>query len=455
MKFLPSLPAILRALLLSLGGLSTGVTFADVSLPPVFSDHLVLQRGMAAPIWGTASPNEKITLEFRRQTKTTTADADGKWMVKLDPLEAGGPDTLTVKGNNTIVLNDVLVGEVWLGSGQSNMQIFTSSFTGNTLDPRLSTVPDHNLEGVISAAPYPNIRIIASAANNKPLAPADIHWTPATAEALKNYSAQLTAMGVNLSQKLNVPMGLMLAAIGGSPSSRWITKAAIAEDPACKQSLAKANANFSMEKEQAKYQEARKKYEADHAVWEKLTIEEKKTAKEPGKPNPPVRPGEGQRWEVGDLHNQVLSPFIGYGIRGVLWDQGESGAMINGIDQNTLMAALFRSWREEWAQGDFPFVLVQKPSGGGCAFDYSDKVYGWASDPFLPLPGKPNGRGEGREAMIKLTDNPNTFLVPTSDLGSHLHPANKFAYGARDARVDSRSSLQPTRGMERSQICQQ
>ncbi len=422
-------------LVLALGLTSTLALPAGVTLAPVFGDHMVLQRGIEVPLWGRAAPGEKVTVKFQTQEKSAVTDLGGDWRIKLEALAAGGPEIMTVRGSNTLTVTDILVGEVWVGAGQSNMQIPTSSFIGNPNNPMVSTRADKNLEALVNAAPYPKVRFFAAAVNNKPVPAAEMKWEPATSETLKISSAQLSAMGVTLSKKLDVPVGLILAAIGGSPSSRWVTPQAVAEDAACQESLTKARATYFPEKEQAAYEVALKKYDADQAAWTQLSEEEKKGKKAPGKPNPPVPPGVG-RWSVGDLHEEVLKPLIGYGIKGVFWDQGESGAFIRGIDQFTMMGALFSSWRKEWGQGEFPFVIVQKPSGGGCAFDENDPVNGWASDKFQPLPAAPSGNGTGREEMVRIASMyPKIFMVPTSDLGGGLHPMNKFAYGARAARV--------------------
>ena len=227
----------------------------------------------------------------------------------------------------------------------------------------------------------------------------------------------------------------MLSAIGGSPSCRWVSPAAMAADPACQADLARAMTAYHPDKEKAEYEAALGKYQADLVAWDALPADQKTGKKPPNKPNFPVKPGEAIRWAIGDLHDQVLAPFIGYGIRGVLWDQGESGAFLRGIDQHEVMGVLFKSWRREWSQGDFPFFLVSKPSGGGCAFDPADKINGWASDPCKPLPPSANGNGKAHEEMARLGEYPSVFLVPVCDLGGGLHPMNKFAYGARDARV--------------------
>jgi sialate O-acetylesterase len=166
--------------------LAASMAQAKVTLPPVISSHMVLQRDMAVPIWGTAASGETVTVKFRDQQKQTAADATGKWMVKLDPLKAGGPDVLTV---NDITLDDVLVGEVWVGSGQSNMQMGPSRYLKG--DPVLA--------GNVAVAPYPKIRLASA---GKP-------WMEATDKNLANFSALLFSFGLPLQKELDVPVGLI------------------------------------------------------------------------------------------------------------------------------------------------------------------------------------------------------------------------------------------------------
>lgn len=408
---------------------SLAALHAELRLSPVFSDHMVLQRDMAVPVWGTATAGEKITVKIRSLEKTATADEAGHWNLKLDPLSAGGPEVMTVSAANTVTISDVLVGEVWVGSGQSNMQMPASAFVPGmkTGDQELNKSPgDGRLLATANGGPYPQIRIITSGSQA---------WLPSTPENLMKFSALLQSFGVPLQEKLKVPVGLMVAAVGGSPSGRWITPAVLAADPGCQQSIAKANETFSLEAERKRYADGLLKYEADLTAWTQRPEDQKTGKGAPAKPNPPVSPGEGTRWPVGDLHEQQLVPFIGYGIRGVLWDQGESGTMVSGIDQLTLMGALIRSWRQEWNQGDFPFLYVQKPSGRGCAFDYSDAMSSWASEPFTPLPAAVPNDGASVELYSRISSYPNTVMVPVSDLGGGTHPWNKSGYGARAARV--------------------
>jgi sialate O-acetylesterase len=417
---------------------------AGVEPAPIFADHMVLQRNMPVAVWGTANAGEKVTVAFAGKSISTAAGADGKWRVQIGPLEANpnGEELLIgdsdAAGTGARKIEDVLVGEVWIGAGQSNMQGPGSMFLPGlkTSDQQLAKSPgDPNLRALIDAAPYPQVRIVGVSTN--PSTPVPPQWRLADSQSLTAFSAQLQTFGILLHQKLNVPVGLMLAAIGGTPSGEWVSRSAFDADPACQAQIAKANQTFSMEREQKKYATALARYQTEHAEWEKLSRDERATRKEPGKPFPPAAPGEPtqSRWHIGELHDRVLGPYIGYGIRGVLWDQGESGTGIVGVDQSAVMGALIRGWRDEWKQGEFPFIYVQKPSGRGCAFDYSDKIYSWASDKFTPLPPTVPNDGENREMYIRLADYPSTFMSPTSDLGTNTHPWNKYGYGSRDLQV--------------------
>jgi sialate O-acetylesterase len=382
---------------------------ADVKLPPVLSSHMVLQRDAAVPVWGTAAAGEEVTVKFRDQTKTATADKNGKWAVKLDALKAGGPDKLTVSGKNTITLDDVLVGDVWVGSGQSNMQGTVGGYTKG--DPVLTELA--------KVGSYPKIRLSKSGGA----------WQETTEKTVNNHSAILFAFGVRLQKDLDVPVGLMVGAVGGTPSGYWLSDSSYRNDEACKAVVKKAAATYDPEK-------AKKDYEAKLVAWEKAAEEAKKAGKNPpGKPQLPVALGESQG-KIGNLYEAHIRPMQPFAIRGVLWDQGESGTAINGVDQFTLMGALIRGWRAEWSQGDFPFIYIQKPSGGGCAWDPKNPITNQA-EKFTPLPKTvpPTADGIYRETHIRIMTYPNTFMATASDLGQGIHPTNKSGYGERAAQV--------------------
>ena len=383
-------------------------TRAEVKLPAVISSHMVLQQGMPVPIWGTAAPAEKVTVKFRGQTKTTQADAQGKWMVKLDPLPVGEPGTMTIAGANTLTLEDVLVGEVWVGSGQSNMYM--------GVDPFLK---GDEVLAKMAAETYPKIRLIRCGRTS---------WQEATPQNIARFSALLFSFGVPLQKELDVPVGLMVGATGGTPSGGWLSEEMFKADAACTEAVAKLTTPSALEAAQKKYQE-------DLAQWEKASAEAKKAGqKEPRKPQPPATPGES-KFKFGSFYERHIKPFIPFAIKGVVWDQGESGTGVVGIDQYTLMGALIRGWRKAWGQ-DFPFIHVQKPSGGGCAWDPQDIVTSQA-EKFAPLPASvPLGKTIGHiENHLRLNQYPNTFMAIASDLGSGTHPTNKSGYGARACRV--------------------
>ena len=393
---------------------------AEVILPPVLSSHMVLQRGMKVPVWGTAAPGEKVTVKFRDQEKSTTADAQGKWRVSLDSLKEGGPDVLTVAGSNTLKLEDVLVGEVWLGSGQSNMFGGASGYVKD----------DEVLAKMVAAGPYPKIRL------NRVDTPASTGWKEATPDNLMTFSAQLFSFGCGLQKELNVPVGLLVGAAAGKPSGFFLSQEAFNSDPACQDLVAKGNSDEALKK----FDEAVKKYEVAMEKWKKDVeqlraegVEEKKLPRAPAKP---LKVGGTYDNVIGNLYERIIRPAVPYAIRGVLWDQGESSTGLVGIDQYTVMGALIKGWRKDWGQ-DFPFIYVQKDSGGGCAWDTTDPVTA-KGEPLVPLPNLvPGGKegGEGRDNYLRIRNYPATFMSTSSDLGSGMHPVNKSGYGARAARV--------------------
>ena len=392
---------------------------AAVEVSKVFTSHMVLQRGMAVPIYGTAAADEKVEVKFRAQTKTATADKEGRWLVKLDPLEAGGPDVLMI-GDKKI--DDVLVGDVWIGSGQSNMDMPVSAYAGN--DPVLAAAAKES---------YPKIRLMKKGAKDA--------WQEATPETIPGFSALLFSFGFPLQKEVDVPIGLMVGAVGGTPSGFWLSEEMFRSDPACAAVVKKFATSKEYEVLVAKHKESMVKWEQDQADWKVLT----NAAKQEGKTPPPAprplkplaQPGEAGNGKIGQLFEAHIRPYVGYGIKGVFWDQGESRTNITGVDQVTLMGALIGGWRKAWGQGDFPFLYVQKPSGGGCAFDYTEPMNRLA-EKFVPLPGNVPGAPAAdysHEVFARIIKYPNTHMVISSDLGSGIHPPNKSGYGARALQV--------------------
>ncbi len=392
---------------------------AEIKLPKVFTPHMVLQRGMAVPVWGTAAPGEKVEVSFRNQSKTVEAGADGKWSLKLDPLLAGGPDVLSV---GKIKLFDVLVGEVWVGSGQSNMDMPVTSYTAN--DPHLAK---------LATGTYPKLRLM--------LKNGDAKWEQATPETIATFSALLFSFGQPLQAKLDIPVGLMVGAVGGTPSGFWLTDDMLKADEACQAEIKREAATYDFAGLTAKYKEDKAKYDKDVEIWKPLAEAAKKEGKPlppgPRRPNPAGKPGEANFGKVGSLFENFIRPYVGYAIKGVLWDQGESKTNIACLDQYTLMGALIKGWRREWGHGDFPFLYVQKPSGGGPAWDYENPVTEKANK-FMPLPKALPPLPDpaySQEMHLKIMSYPATFMVTSTDLGAGTHPTNKSGYGERASQV--------------------
>ncbi|MEI8062604.1 MAG: hypothetical protein WCH84_00910 [Verrucomicrobiota bacterium] len=380
---------------------------AAIKLHDLISDGAVLQQGTTVPIWGTANDGESVTVKFQNQSVATTAQA-GRWLIKLQPLQPGGPFTLTVTGTNTVEVKELLVGEVWVGSGQSNME----------LPSRFFSKGDAVLAAWVAAAPYPQLRLFQ----------AKTKWQPATPENLNGFSALLFAFGLRLQKVLGVPVGLIVGAVGGTPSGPWLSAAALHGDAACQELIQQYAAT--------KYGPALQQYDRELADWKLAAATAQQQNKSPARQPPPLpKPGTTRDDPVGSFYEAFIYSLMPYAIRGVLWDQGEAGTGLAGVDQFTLMGALIRGWRKDWAQSEFPFIYIQKPSGGGCAWDYADPVTKNA-DPFVPQPpGVPAFGIPELETHLRIRQYPNVGMVGSSDLGNGLHPQNKSGYGQRAAAV--------------------
>jgi sialate O-acetylesterase len=331
--------------------LNASPLLADVKLASPFTSHMVLQRDMKVPVWGTADAGEKITVEFAGQKISATADADGKWRADLEPLKVSADaQTFTVTGSKTaqpISLDDVLVGEVWLASGQSNMTFPVSkahaAYAGLT-----------NEEQEIAAANYPLIRMF-TAADAKTYEPQTIvrgTWQVCSPQTVPDFSAVGYLFARDVQKEINVPVGIITSASGASCAEAWISREAMTADPQIKfmlDSLDACETYFH-------------------------TAPTNRPAVAPLHPTPINKPrAAGGRGGAGDpardqhfatvLFNGMINPIIPYAIRGAIWYQGESicwgtpGLNLYGHVQQTLI----NDWRARWGEGDFPFYIVQLP----------------------------------------------------------------------------------------------
>jgi sialate O-acetylesterase len=328
---------ILPLLLFACAGLT-----AEVKLPALISDHMLIQQGMPVRIWGTASPGEAIKVSFESQTREATANADGKWEVFLAPVPAGGPHELTVAGSNSITVHDVLAGEVWVGSGQSNMEF------------AMNRVKDAEKE--IPAANFPEIRLFTVKRIVKLQATDDVQgtWSACTPETVKNFSAVAYFFGRELHQNRHVPVGLIHSSWGGTPAQSWTEQSFLEDD----QNLHMYLTNW--DKVLTDYPAKKEQYEkVALPKWEAQAAAAKKAGqKAPAKPAEPIGPGH-QNTPSG-LYNGMIAPLTPYAIRGVIWYQGESNASQSEAKlYRRLFPAMIESWRQQWGEGSFPFYFVQ------------------------------------------------------------------------------------------------
>jgi sialate O-acetylesterase len=398
--------------------IASGMLHADVKPNPLFTDGAVLQRGQPVPVWGTARDGEKVTVDFAGQKASTTA-AGGKWTVNLKPLKEGGPFTMKISGDNTVTVNNLLVGEVWVCSGQSNMEWkFANAHNSKEEGPK---------------ADYPQIRMftVKRKVSAKPLEEAEGSWVVCSPQTVGSFSAVGYFFARDLSRKLGVPVGMIHTAWGGTPAQAWTSLEGLENDAelkgyadVAKQKLASYDADMAAyaEKMEAFNQQTKewnetvgKAHQEALKAWSQAANEAKK-AKQPEPPRPapsspqpkaPPSPDGGSGSPAG-LFNAMLSPVIPYGIKGAIWYQGESNAK-QAKQYRTLFPAMIADWRRRWKLGDFPFLFVQ----------------------IAPFKDQPP---EIREAQfLTLSKVKNTAMAVTTDVGdaNDIHPKQKEPVGQR------------------------
>ncbi len=388
------LTSVLRAttaVAAALGALWSATAAADVQLPNIFSSHMVLQQGLQNKVWGKADAGEIVTVAIDKQSHKATAGQDGLWTVTLDALPVGGPHTLTVKGKNEVKLEDVLVGEVWVCSGQSNMQWSVNAST----DPDLER----------AAAKFTKIRMInfpQVGTQEAIWSHDDRRWQVCSPATVGNWSAVGYFFARQLNQTLDVPIGMINNAWGGSACEAWINRDVIGKNSEFQPLLDRW---VEIEKTApAKIEELSKKTN--------LTDDEKKQlAGLKGQLGGNARPA--------NIYNGVLKSHLGYGIRGAIWYQGESNAG-RAYQYRNLFPLMIQNWRDEWGLGDFPFYWVQLAD-------------------FMPEKPEPadSAWAELREAqtltMKKLKNTGEAVIIDIGE-GKDIHPKNKVDVGRRLAR---------------------
>jgi sialate O-acetylesterase len=396
-----------------------GTVRADVSLPSIFGDHMVLQQGMKLPVWGKAAPGEKVTVSIAGKQSEATADAGGKWMLRLDPLAmTRKPLEMQVKGSGAaLVFHDVLVGDVWVCSGQSNMGLGVGATT--------------EAKEIVTDANRPELRLFRVDRRPALTEQDDLpgKWVVCTPESIlggggKGFSAVAYLFGSEIQNRKNLPVGLILSAVGGTRIQCWTSLEML-------QSLKNLGETQKALREFLNVRDNADKYEKEtlpalqkeHADWVAGLKEQNNTwqkqkaeasAKNLPAPPQPAPPPEPKRpvspkdvfSNPTVLFNGMLRPLIPYGIRGVIWYQGEANAYPKLADEyRTLLPAMITGWRTLWQQGDFPFLFVQLPNLASASIEW----------PVI------------REAQRKALELPATGMAVTIDVGdpANLHPPIK------------------------------
>ncbi len=387
---------------------------AEVTFPHVFSAGMVLQRNLPIPVWGWASPGEKVTVSFADQTQETMAGSDGRWMLKLDPLPASDqPRVLTI---GTKKIEDVLVGEVWFCSGQSNMEMCVAPYK----TPYRGV---ENFESELKDANYPQIRFfqVPHTASGLPVPDVAGAWWKCTPESAAWSSAIAFFFGRKLYHDLHVPIGLIDSAWGGSAIQPWTPRSGFAAVPGFEKELAKMD-----EADQAYAKSAH----IDPTAWEALIHENANQPPVPPsaawieRPALPASGHQGGSSAPSALNNAMVYPVVPYAIRGVIWYQGETN-LGDGPLYAERLEALAKGWRIEWNEGDFPFLYVQL-----APFAYKGP---WPVA--HPTPETLPTFWAAQKRALQLI--PNSGMVSTEDVGDldNIHPRRKLQIGLRLAEL--------------------
>jgi len=423
---------------------------ADVKLPAVIGGNMVLQQGKPLPIWGWAEPGEEVTVTIGEAKAAAKADKDGRWMVELPAMKTGGPHTMTIQANNSLKLGNILVGEVWVCSGQSNMEWSVSASMDSATE--------------ISAAKYPKVRLfhVPKRPSGQPEKDVSAAWKVCSPETIPRFSAVAYFFGRQVHKEFGVPVGLINSSWGGTRIEPWTPPEGLAAVPALSALLEQKTGDLK-ERYQKSLQfffqqvEAKMKEHLEPKRTEEDELDEEldedddglgtvvpvpedpqlpnarrvqkwlplaRKATEEDEPLPSLAGGWPRGWPMqphdprrshgrtSALYNGMIHPLLPLAICGALWYQGESNRG-DGMLYHEKMKALIFGWRKVWGQGDFPFYFVQ----------LAPYTYGGAPE-LLP---------EMWEAQTATLTVPNTGMAVTTDIGNvrDIHPRNKQEVGLR------------------------
>ncbi len=367
---------------------------AEVKLPALIAEHMVVQRDLPVHVWGTSALDETVSVTFRGETRSASPDRFGRWSLYLSAGAAGGPFELIVKGSNVITLKDVLVGDVWVASGQSNMEMSMHGVA--------------NAKAEIAAANYPKIRLFRTLnrVSDYPLEDVAAHtWVATTPETVDDFSAVAFFFGRELQKKYDVPVGLIESNWGGTPAESWTSMTSLGADA----SLMPVFAEWGKMMRDGSTTLLERKQQLKE--WEQ-SVAGAKAERKPA-PGRPWFPNMDNCWQPAGLFNAMIAPLTRFPIRGAIWYQGESNA---GPERAPIYAHLFQTmiqdWRRAWGQGDFPFLFVQ--------------IANFKTGPDAMWP-------EVRDAQRQTLSLANTGMAVTIDIGeaTNIHPLNKQDVGLR------------------------
>jgi len=376
---------------------------AQVTLPNILASHMVIQRDLPVHVWGLATPGQTVSVDFRGENRTAKAGRLGHWNVFLSPGAAGGPFQMVVKGvvggapdtatPQTITLDDVLVGDVWIASGQSNMEFAMRQAATAAED--------------LPHAANPRIRLLMVKRKTSEYPLGDVEtdgWAASTPETARDFSAVAWYFARDIEQREHVPVGVIDSTWGGTVAETWTRMTALGEDAA----LAPLFVSWGKMTE----------HESDAQLEDADQQRQRAEAKAQGKPEPqfPWHPNM-LTWGPGQIYNAMIAPLTPFAIRGVIWYQGESNsALLRWPLYNRIFSTMITDWRRQWGVGDFPFLYVQ------IANFTSGPGEDWAAL---------------REQQVKTLAVRNTAMAVTIDIGNpdNVHPTDKVDVGLRLARA--------------------
>ncbi|WP_269542908.1 sialate O-acetylesterase [Cerasicoccus fimbriatus] len=363
--------------------LLAGVAHAKLVLNPLIGDNAVLQRNAPIPVWGEADPKAEVSAEMAGKTLTAKADADGDWLIEFPAMPAGGPYELTVRsGDDTLIASRLLVGDVWVCTGQSNMYWPVNRTTGH--------------EQAVKSANNDQLRLftVQRTAADEPVESVQGAWLPANPYTVGGFSAVGYYFGSSLQPEAGVPVGLIMSTVGGTLASNWTSREVLEANPASVPQF-------------ERYERELAQYPADLAAYEKAVKKNPKAQK----------PREPAKRQPSGYYNGMIAPLFQYPVAGIIWYQGESDSW-NFENYDRFLHDMIDNWRRGWEQPELPFLIVQLAG-------------------FEGKKGVDENYPEIREVQRRTGMEPNNGLALAIDVGEadDIHPANKKPVGERLAKV--------------------